>query len=189
MIDFEIKIDPKGLQRLAGKMQQYVNALQASSETALKEVATLYYTIVIDHMGEISSSGGLAFPGVDWAPLNKAWVLQKIKSGWVPEIWEATGSTKRSVAVHAVQKTANGFEVFVGLKGVPIDMMLAALENEFGSGLYAKPSTSLYGNIPARPLFEPAKREVLRGKNRTEITEAFKRAAKAAYQSFAYGKP
>ena len=185
MIDFEIKLDPKGLQRLAGKMQQYVNALQTSSEKALKEVGEIYYALVIEYVGKVSpTTGGRVFD-VTWLPLSETWLREKQRRGFVEEIWEAESLIRVGIKIYGTENIpGGGIQIFVGLKddgpASSYDFKTAfekAIRNEFGAG------------IPARPLFEPAKREMLRGKNRTEITEAFKRAAKAAYQSFAYGKP
>jgi hypothetical protein len=192
MIDFEIKLDPKGLQRLAGKLQQYVGFLEAKSRDALIGAGEIYCEIVISHMGEYTGDE-MVFSDTFWQSLSKRWLAEKRAKGQVEEIWEATGETKRSVRVHSVQKTEDGWKVFAGLQGVSMEVLQRALENEFGSTVMAGGSgisgTTMYV-VPARPLFEPAKRELMHVPSyRQMVVGEFAKAMKAAYQSFAYGKP
>lgn len=185
MIEFGVRIDSKDLARLQGKIARLGGYLLADSGKALKEIGELYYLIVIGHIGEIHSGGGFAFADTYWPELSPKWLKEKKKHGWAEEIWEATGGVKGAVKVFAVQTKANQTAIFVGLKDVAPDILLRAMENEFGTkGFAARGLGVTMYEVPERPLFEPAKREMLRGQYRTEILEAFKRAVKASVARF-----
>jgi len=151
----------------------------------------LYCQIVIGHMGQYVGNE-MVFSDTWWKALSEKWLAEKRAGGMVEEIWEATGETKGYVQVHSVQKTADGWSIFAGLKDVSIDVLRKALENEFGSEVFAgsgaTPGLTMY-IVPARPLFEPAKREIIHSPfHRQMLTANFAKALKKAYQVVAYGK-
>lgn len=185
MIEFGIAIDPKDMARVQGKLKRCAGYLQKESAGALKQVAELYYLILIGHIGEVHSGGGLAFPDTYWAPLSPKWLKEKRMHGWTPEIWEATGGVKGAIRIFGIKTQANQTSIFVGLKDVAPDLLRRAMENEFGTkGFAARGLGVTMYEIPERPLFEPAKREMSRGHYHTAIIEAFKQATKAALANF-----
>lgn len=172
MIEFDIQINPKDLARFSGKLKQYINGLWQYSARALEKVGEQYYEIVIKRMGEYT--GGMVFTNVYWKELSPMWLAEKRKQGWVEEIWEATGEIKSAVRIFGVQIKGNELSLFVGLKNVSQKILEKAMHNEFSAYLPDR-------TIPARPLFEPAKREMIY--NPTEhgkIIKAFRNASKYA---------
>lgn len=185
MIEFGVRIDQKDLARLQGKIARLGGYLLTDSAKALREVGELYYLMVIGHIGEVHSGGGFAFADTYWPELSPKWLKEKRIHGRTEEIWEATGGVKGAVRVFAVQTKANQTSIFVGLKDVDPAILRRAMENEFGAkGFAARGLGVTMYEVPERPLFEPAKRESLRGQYRTEIIEAFKRVTKAAVARF-----
>ncbi len=185
MIEWGVRIDGKDLTRLDGKLKRLQGYLQKEAGGALKEIGELYYMIIIGHIGEIHSSGGFAFADTYWPALSPKWLKEKRKHGWTEEIWEATGGVKGSVKVFGIQAKNNQVCLFVGLKDVQADILRRALENEFGTkGMMARGMGVTMYEVPERPLFEPAKREILRDPYRNEIREAFKKGVKAALANF-----
>jgi hypothetical protein len=173
MIAVDIRLEPDGIKRLAEKLLKLKANLETQSKVALKQVGEQYYQIVISRMGE-SRGGEMVFVDVYWKELSPIWLEEKRKQGWVEEIWEATGEIKSNVRVFDATPTTNGWSVFVGLKGVSPDVMAKAVRNEFGATLNDR-------MVPARPLFEPAKREmVYNPAEKARMIETFKNAAKVA---------
>jgi hypothetical protein len=173
MIDIGIRLEPDGIKRLADKLLKLRVGLEVQAKTALKRVGEQYYEIVVSRMGEYRG-GEMVFVDTYWKELSPIWLEEKRKQGLVEEIWEATGEIKSNVRVFDAVRTADGWSVFVGLKGVSPDVMAKAVRNEFGA-------TFGDSTVPARPLFEPAKREmVYNPTEKARIIEAFRGAAKAA---------
>ncbi len=185
MIEWEVRLDSKDLARFDGKLKRLQGYLRKEAGSALKEVGELYYMIIIGHIGEIHSSGGTAFADTYWPALSPKWLKEKRTHGWAEEIWEATGGVKGAVRIFGIQTKNNQVCLFVGLKDVPPDILRRALENEFGTkGMKTRGMGVTRYEVPERPLFEPAKREILRDPYRNEITDAFKKAVKAALANF-----
>jgi len=176
MIEFDIRLEKGGVQRVLNTLNKLKVGLEASMPNALKRVGEQYYNIVISRIGE-SQGGEMVFGDVYWKPLSDIWLDEKIRQGLVEEIWEATGDIKRNVRIFDVVKEANGWSIFVGLKGVGQDVMTKAMHNEFGATLADR-------EIPARPLFEPARRElVYNPTEKNRVMDAFKNATKIAVNS------
>lgn len=191
MLEFGIRIDPKSLQKLEQKMARYQQALVDASLVPVKEAAEIYCQIVISHMGQ-HVGNEMVFSDTWWKELSDKWLGEKKALGLVEEIWEATGETKRYVQVHSAQRIPDGWIIFAGLRGVPPNVLLKALENEFGSdvfeGMGATPGVTMY-IVPARPLFEPAKREMLHSPfHRQMMVAGFAKAVKQAYKVATYDK-
>jgi hypothetical protein len=173
MIEIDIKLEPGAVNKISERIVKIKAALEAQSASALKNTGEIYYEIVVSHMGE-SQGGELVFSDTYWQELSDVWLQEKREQGWVQEVWEATGETKGAVRVFGVEKTAGGWSVFVGLKDVDQGILQKALENEFG---VASPNR----NVPARPLFEPAKRELAyNDAYRDRIVDVFKKATTVA---------
>lgn len=173
MIDIDIRLEQDGIKRLAEKLFKLKANLEVQAKTALQQVGEQYYEIVVSRMGE-SRGGEMVFVDVYWKELSTLWLEEKRKQGWVEEIWEATGEIKSNVRVFDAVKTVDGWSVFVGLKDVSPDVMAKAVRNEFGATLNDR-------MVPARPLFEPAKREMIYNPSeKARIIEAFRNAAKVA---------
>lgn len=153
MIDFEIRIDPKSILSLQSKLSKYRIELSNYSEKALSECAERYYEIVISHMGEYHG-GEMIFSDVYWKELSPIWLKEKREKGLVEEIWEATGETKAAVKIFGIENKGIELSIFVGLKGVSQNILEKAMHNEFSAQLPDR-------FIPPRPLFEPAKREMI----------------------------
>ena len=172
MIEFGVRIDMgSGQQSFRAKLNRLAGYLQKEAETAIKEMAELYYEILISHIGEYR--GGMVFPDVSWQPLSQKWLAAKRLSGWTEEIWEATGGIKGSIRIFGLETKGDTISIFVGLKDVPLDILLKAMKNEFGLG------------NPDRPLFEPSNRELLTNTHyRAKITTALKKPANAAVGKF-----
>ncbi len=191
MLEFGVRLDPKGVQKFIQKVADYQQALLDSSVDSLRAAGELYCEIVISHMGQYTGDE-MVFADTWWKALSEKWLKEKQAQGLVEEIWEATGETKGYVKVYAVQKTPDGWTIFAGLKDVPLDVLRKALENEFGSEVFAGggavPGVTMY-IVPARPLFEPAKREMMHiPAYRQLLTASFAKAVKQAYQVIARGK-
>lgn len=185
MIEWGVRLDSKDLARFDGKLKRLQGYLQKEAGGALKEIGELYYMIIIGHIGEIHSSGGFAFADTYWPALSPKWLKEKRKHGWTEEIWEATGGVKGAVKVFGIQTINNQVCLFVGLKNVAPDILRRALENEFGAkGMLARGMGVTMYEVPERPLFEPAKREILRGPYRGQILDRFKKAVEAAAARF-----
>jgi hypothetical protein len=173
MIEFDIQLEQTGLKRLSDKLSKFVLNLETQSKDALKQVGEQYYDIVISRMGE-SQGGEMIFSNVYWQPLSTLWLEEKRKHGWVEEIWEATGEIKNNVRIFDVTKTSEGWSIFVGLKGVAPDVLIKAVRNEFGAEFNNN-------KVPARPLFEPARREMIYNPTeKAKILEAFRNATRLA---------
>lgn len=191
MLEFEVRLDPRGLQGLAQKLHAYQQALIDASLEPVTKAGELYCEIVIGHMGQYTGDE-MVFSDTWWKALSERWLKEKQTLGLVEEIWEATGETKGYVKIHSAQKTATGWQIFAGLQNVPPSVLLKALENEFGSevfeGMGGTPGATMY-IVPARPLFEPAKREILHSPfHRQMLTTNFAKAVKQAYKVVAHGK-
>jgi len=186
MIEWGVRLDSKDLTRFQGRLRRCGTYIQKESENALRESAELYYLILIEHMGE-SRGDEMVFADTFWPRLSKKWLDIKKKHGWTEEIWEATGTTKGAIKVSGIQTKGNTISIFVGLKDVSPKILMDAMENEFGVaglGSTGKIGISMH-NIPARPLFEPAKREIIRSSHyRGLILASFRRAVKAALGNF-----
>ncbi len=175
MIEIDIPLEKAGLQRLSEKLLKLKTGLESQMPVTLKQVGEQYYEIVISRMGE-SSGREMVFTDVYWKELSPMWLKEKRKQGLVEEIWEATGEIKQNVRIFDAIPIPGGFSLFVGLKGVSPDVMTKAIRNEFGTGFFQ-------GNVPARPLFGPAKREMAYNPaEKKRMIEAFKNAAKVAIQ-------
>ena len=174
MIEFSARLNPDTINRFTNKMVQFRKGLEEYSETALKKCAERYYEIIISHIGEYTG-GEMVFSDVYWEPLKESWLKEKREHGWVEEIWEATGEIRGAVRMFGIEKNPNGsISIFVGLKDVSPEVMTKACHNEFGATLEDR-------TIPSRPLFEPAKREmVFNSLNRELIVKAFKTASQYA---------
>lgn len=191
MLEFGVRLDPKGIQKFKQKLIQYQEAIVLASLDPVKEAGELYITIVLSHMGQYSGNE-MVFGDEYWKALSEKWLNIKKAQGLVEEIWEATGETKSHVRVYSVQKTPDGWSIFAGLKDVSIDVLRKALENEFGSEVFAgsgaTPGQTMY-IVPARPLFEPAKREIIHSPfHRQMLAVEFAKALKQAYKVVAYGQ-
>jgi hypothetical protein len=191
MLEFGVRLDPKGIQKFTQKLAKYQQALMDASVDGLKAAGELYCEIVIGHMGQYTGDE-MVFSDTWWKALSEKWLKEKQARGLVEEIWEATGETKGYVKIYSAQKTANGWSIFAGLQDVPIDVLRKALENEFGSEVFAgsgaTPGMTMY-IVPARPLFEPAKREMIHvPAHRQILTANFAKAVKQAYKVVAYGQ-
>ena len=172
MIEFGVRIDTgSGKTAFSAKLKRLAGYLQKEAGSAIRERAELYYEILISHIGEYG--GGMVFPDVSWQPLSQKWLAAKRMAGWTEEIWEATGSIKGAIRIFGMETRGNTISIFVGLKDVPLDILLKAMKNEFGLG------------IPDRPLFEPSKRYLLSDtRYRAVISAALKKAAHAAVGHF-----
>jgi len=173
MIEIFASIDQKYINSFCTKLAKYRIELLNYSKKAVEQCAERYYEIVISRMGE-TAGHEMVFPDTYWAELSPMWLEEKRKYGLVEEIWEATGETKNSIRVLGISVSTNQVSVFVGLKGVRPAVLERAIQNEFGAQLPDR-------FIPPRPLFEPAKREMIFNDiNHEWILELFKRASQLA---------
>jgi len=173
MIEIFAKIDDKYITSFCTKLAKYRTELLNYSKPAVRECAERYYEIVISRMGE-TAGGEMVFPDTYWVELSPMWLEEKRKYGLVEEIWEATGETKDSIRVFGINIGTNQVSVFVGLKGVRPAVLEKAVQNEFGAQLPDR-------LIPPRPLFEPAKREMIyNDANHEWILAVFKKASQLA---------
>jgi hypothetical protein len=151
MIDFQISLNKADCDRLKKKVLSLASGIESKIQEPLKKAGEQYCEIVISHMG--FHSGGRVM-GEYWKQLSKFWLKQKQEHGWVMEIWEATGRTKGAVRVHNIEQVPGGFKLFAGISGVSSAELQKAIQNEFGAVLEDR-------NIPSRPLFIPAIREMV----------------------------
>lgn len=196
MIDIDIRLEQAGIKRLAEKLLKLKANLEVQAKTALRQVGEQYYEIVVSNIGV--HTGGQVL-GEYWEPLSEGWLEEKRQHGWVLEIWEAESLIKRAVKVYDAESTPDGFKIFVGLKsGGPADSydyktaFEKAIKNEFGAFIKAAPEhqpshathaggTSSGRDIPARPLFGPAAREIVYNPaEKAKMMEVFKNATKVA---------
>lgn len=188
MLEFGVRLEPKGVQRFTQTMLKYKQAIIDASLEPVKDAGELYCQIVISHMGEYAGNE-MVFSDTFWKALSERWLNIKKAEGLVEEIWEATGETKGYVQVHSAQKTPDGWIIFAGLKDVPIHVLRKALENEFGSEVFEGGMGMTMYIVRARPLFEPSKREILHSPfHRQMLTASFAKALKQAYKVTAYGQ-
>lgn len=187
MLQFGVRLEPKGVQRFGQKLQRYIDSVRTQSRNGVQEAADMYCQIVISHMGE-HTGNEMVFSDTWWKALSEKWLNIKKSQGLVEEIWEATGETKGYVQVHSAQKTADGWSIFAGLQGVPLDVLRKALENEFGSEVLESTGMTMH-IVPARPLFEPAKWEILHSPaHRRMLVTFFAKALKRGYEVYAHGR-
>lgn len=173
MIQVFAQIDNKSIVGFFAKLEKYKKELLHYSGKAIQQCAERYYEIVIGHMGEYVG-GEMVFADTYWKELSPMWLEEKRKYGLVEEIWEATGEVKNSVRVFSIQTVGNEVSIFVGLRGVSPSVLEKALHNEFGAVLQDR-------TIPPRPLFEPAKREMIYNPmNHEWILGVFKHASQMA---------
>jgi len=190
MLEFGVRLNQSDVQRFHRKLNAYRQGLMDASLDPVKNAGELYCQIVIDHMGQ-HTGNEMVFADEWWKALSEKWLNIKKSKGLVEEIWEATGETKGYVKIHSAQKTPTGWNIFAGLMNVPIHVLQKALENEFGSEVFegrgSSPGPTMY-IVPARPLFEPSKREILHSPfHRKMLTANFAQALKQAL-SVAHGQ-